>query len=125
MENRKDRDSKGRFLKGAKSPSPGRPPRRVEEQYLAATIGGCSLDEWSAIVAKAVEQATEGDRFARDFLARYLLPEQALKLVFGAQEESSADVVFEVTIPAPRIGPHGSQQVGQIIEGESDASISS
>ena len=122
MENRKDRDGKGRFLKGAKSPSPGRPPRRVEEQYLAATIGGCSIDEWSAIVAKAVEQASEGDRFARDFLARYLLPEQAIKLLIGARGEDEAETrrVIEVAIPGPRIGPHGSQAIEGEVVGDDD-----
>ena len=122
MENRKDRDGKGRFLKGAKSPSPGRPPRRVEEQYLAATIGGCSIDEWSGIVAKAVEQASEGDRFARDFLARYLLPEQAIKLLIGARGEDEAETrrVIEVAIPGPRIGPHGSQAIEGEVVGDDD-----
>ena len=122
MENRKDRDGRGRFLKGAKSPSPGRPPRRVEEQYLAATIGGCSIDEWSGIVAKAVEQASEGDRFARDFLARYLLPEQAIKLLIGARGEDEAETrrVIEVAIPGPRIGPHGSQAIEGEVVGDDD-----
>lgn len=116
MKNRKSRDGKGRFLPGAKSPSPGRPPRRVEEAYLDATIGGCSLDDWSEIVAKAVQDAREGNRHARDFLARYLLPEQAIKLLVSARDEEERDVrrVIEVAIPEPRIGPHGSQ----LIEGE-------
>ena len=119
MENRKDRDSNGRFLKGAKSPSPGRPPRRVEEQYLSATIGGCGVDKWRAIVAKAVEQATEGDRHARDFLARYLLPEQAIKLMIGARDDDDTAPrrVIEVAIPAPRIGPHSSQTIeGEVVD---------
>jgi hypothetical protein len=107
-----------RWIKGQSGNPSGRPPRRVEEQYLAATIGGCSLDEWSAIVAKAVEQASEGDRFARDFLARYLLPEQAIKLLIGARGEDEAETrrVIEVAIPGPRIGPHGSQAIeGEVV----------
>ena len=116
MKNRKDRDSKGRFLQGAKSPSPGRPPRRVEEQYLAATIGGCSLDDWSEIVAKAVQDAREGNRYARDFLARYLLPESALKVLL-APAEPETRTVLEVVIPGPRIGPHGVQAIeGEVVE---------
>jgi len=112
-----NRDDKGRFLKGW-SGGPGRPPRAVERAYLDATIGSVSLADWSDIIGKAVEQARDGDDKARSFLAKYLMPEQALKLVFGAPEESSAEVVFEVTIPAPRVGPHGSQEVGDVIEGE-------
>ncbi len=92
----------------------------VERAYLDATIRTVSLDDWGAVAAKALEQAIEGDAKARDWLSRYLMPEQALKLVFGTPEESNAEVVFEVTIPPPRIGPHGAQ-VGETIEGETDA----
>ena len=98
----------------------GRPKRAFERAYLDATIGSVSLADWSDIIGKAVEQARDGDDRARNFLAKYLMPEQALKLVFATPEESSAEVVFEVTIPAPRIGPHGAQ-VGETIEGETDA----
>ena len=38
----------------------------------------------------------------------------------GLEISTSGEVVFEVTIPAPRIGPHGAQ-VGETIEGETDA----
>lgn len=105
-----------RWSKGKSGNPSGRPPRRVEEAYLDATIGGCSLDDWSEIVAKAVQDAREGNRHARDFLARYLLPEQAIKLLVSARDEEDRDVrrVIEVAIPEPRIGPHGSQ----LIEGE-------
>ena len=118
MKNRKDRDDKGRFLKGAASPSPGRPPRRVEESYLDATIGECTVEAWREIVAKAVADAREGNRYARDFLAKYLLPEQAIKLLIGQRDddESAAKRVIEVVIPGPRIGPHGAQAIeGEVV----------
>ncbi len=101
-----NRDDKGRFLPGGPG-GPGRPSRVVERAYLDATIASVSLADWSAIVGRAVEQARDGDDRARAFLAKYLLPDRAL----DAREEPSAEVVFEVTIPAPRVGPHGDQAV--------------
>lgn len=97
------RDNRGRFLPGGPG-GPGRPSRVVERAYLDATIGSVSLEDWSAIVARAVEQARDGDDRARAFLAKYLLPAPG-----AAPDEPSAEIVFEVTIPAPRIGPHGAQ----------------
>ena len=101
------RDDKGRFLKGTPG-GPGRPPRAVERAYLDATIGSVSLADWSDIIGKAVEQARDGDDRARAFLAKYLLPDPGAG---AAPDEPSAEIVFEVTIPAPRIGPHGAQDV--------------
>ena len=115
-----NRNPKNQWPKGVSGNPKGRPKRAFERAYLDATIGSVSLADWSDIIGKAVEQARDGDDRARNFLAKYLMPEQALKLVFATPEESSAEVVFEVTIPAPRIGPHGAQ-VGETIEGETDA----
>lgn len=99
------RNPKGQWSKGTSGNPKGRPARVVERAYLDATIASVSLDDWSAIVGRAVEQARDGDDKARAFLAKYLLPARVL----DAGEEPSAEVVFEVTIPAPRIGPHGAQ----------------
>ena len=102
-----NRNPKGQWVRGASGNPKGRPSRVVERAYLDATIGRVSLDDWSAIVGRAVEQARDGDDRARAFLAKYLLPDRAI----GAPEEPSAEIVFEVTIPPPRIGPHGAQAV--------------
>lgn len=67
-----DRNDKGRFVQGNKV-SPGRKPRRTEDQYLRATINSVTLADWKDIVDKAVAQAKRGDSRARQWLSDYLL----------------------------------------------------
>lgn len=118
MENR---DSKGRFLKGAPGISPGRPSRAVEDSYLDATIGSVSLDEWREVVCKALEQAKDGDAKARDWLSKYLIPEQAVKLLFAADDlGQEGPRRFKLIVPPPQVGPHGEQDV---IEGETGGDV--
>src|SRR4051812_20833913 len=66
-----DRDPNGRFRKGGKG-GPGRPRRAIETDYLAKLTEAVPLSVWDEIVAKAVEQAREGDHTARAWLAGYL-----------------------------------------------------
>src|SRR4051812_10908400 len=66
------RDGNGRFGPGNPG-GPGRPRRAVEREYLAALTDAVTLDDWRAVCAKAVEQARAGDRYARAWLAGYLL----------------------------------------------------
>ena len=66
------RDPDGRFQKGGKG-SPGRPCRAIESDYLLAKLSeAVPLSVWQEIVAKAVEEAREGDHAARAWLAGYL-----------------------------------------------------
>ena len=67
-----DRDNKGRFAPGNKA-SPGRPRRRTENEYIDVTVKRVSLAKWQRIVDRAVTDAEAGDRYARRFLADYLL----------------------------------------------------
>jgi hypothetical protein len=62
----------GRFAAGNPG-GPGRPRRATERAYLAALSEACPPETWAAIVAKAVEDATAGDRFAREWLAAFLV----------------------------------------------------
>ncbi len=74
------RDSNGRFAPG-NSGSSGRPAGpRNQQAYLNAMRDGVSLEDWAAIVAKAVDDAKAGNRHARSFLARHLLPPPVAKL---------------------------------------------
>ena len=66
------RDSNGRFQKGRKG-GPGRPRRAIESDYLAKLSEAVLLSAWQEIVAKAVEDAREGDHAARVWLANYLV----------------------------------------------------
>ncbi len=65
------RDPDGRFQKGGKG-GPGRPRRAIEIDYLAKLSEAVPLSVWQEIVAKAVEEAREGDHTARAWLAGYL-----------------------------------------------------
>lgn len=66
------RDDKGRFTEGNPG-GPGRPPRPTEAAYLRATSAGVTLEDWTEIVNRAVQDAKAGDGAARAFLAKYLL----------------------------------------------------
>jgi hypothetical protein len=52
---------------------PGRPKRDVEHRYLEAISEVASLESWRKIVARAVEDAKQGDARAREWLSRYLI----------------------------------------------------
>ena len=68
------RDPDGRFQKSGKG-GPGRPRRAIESDYLAKLSEAVPLSVWQEIVAKAVEEAREGDHAAR--VAGRLLLRQA------------------------------------------------
>lgn len=76
-----ERDAKGRFVKGH-SGGPGRKPRQVEADYLNATFAAVSIDDWDAIVRRAVRDAKQGNAWARNWLGDYLIgkPPQILEL---------------------------------------------
>jgi hypothetical protein len=74
------------------------PPRRaVERDYLAALADLVPLDTWREICQTTVEAAKAGDPKARDWLARYLLGPEPLKLLAVAADEaagfSTADLI--------------------------------
>lgn len=85
------RDENGRFLQGCPG-GPGRPKRTTELQYLAVISEAVSLDDWKQIITKAVSQAKRGNRYARHFLAKYLLPADMTLSDIAAHEEVSGDL---------------------------------
>ena len=62
----------GRFLPGNPG-GPGRPRRAIEADYLAALSEAVPMESWRAIIAKAVEQARDGDAKAREWLSNHLV----------------------------------------------------
>jgi hypothetical protein len=92
------RHKNGQFSEG-NSGGPGRPPRRVEAEYLKVTMRTCSLEDWAAIVKRAVLDAKKGDGRARDWLGKYLLGNAAVKAPSPFQvvvnEEADLDPVGE------------------------------
>lgn len=81
-----DRDAKGRWIKGhnrrAYKPSPGRPKRKVEEQYLEMLRHAVKPEDWEHIIYTAIAFAKANDARAREWLSDYLLgkPAQEVKL---------------------------------------------
>ncbi len=77
------RDSQGRFAVGNPG-GPGRPPRMTEEDYLRTLAENISLDDWAAIIRKAVDDAKSGEAKSREWLSRYLIgsPTEAAPTLF-------------------------------------------
>jgi hypothetical protein len=69
------RNANGRFAPGNPG-GPGRPRRAVEREYMAVLSQSVDLKAWRRICNKAVEDAEAGDRYAREWISRYLLGEE-------------------------------------------------
>jgi N-acetylglucosamine kinase-like BadF-type ATPase len=67
------RNANGTFAKGWKG-GPGRPPREVELEYLAAFRQACSPADLAAVVATVVMLAKSGDMVAAKLLLSHALP---------------------------------------------------
>ena len=68
-----ERAPDGKFVKGHAPNSPGRPPKAREEKYHEIMISAVSFENWEKIIRKAVDQALEGDRYARQWLSDNLI----------------------------------------------------
>jgi hypothetical protein len=68
------RSAGGKFAAGNPG-GPGRPRRAAERDYLLALTEAVSVDDWRAVVAKALDQAKAGDKSARQWLSDYLIGE--------------------------------------------------
>ena len=105
------RDDIGRFSTG-NNYGQGRPPRAVERDYLAALSERLSLDDWRSIVDRAVADASSGDARARDWLSRYVLGVEPMRLTdlalrelmgVSADAELAAMIERETTPPDERL----------------------
>jgi hypothetical protein len=90
------RTGAGQFAPGNPG-GPGRPRRATEREYLSAISESCTTDDWAAIVRKAVDDARAGDKFAREWLARFLVgnPEGSAPSLhaLAVQDEAGTDPV--------------------------------
>jgi len=89
------RNRNGTFAVG-NSGGPGRPRRTIEREYLAALLDSVSLDSWRAIIAKAVDDAKQGDAKAREWLARYLVGAEPQKPSALAADEAELTADEEI-----------------------------
>lgn len=92
------RDDNGRYVKGTEPPNPGgRPKRERSEQLWAIMMSQLTDETWTAIIAKAIDQAKRGDKAARKFLADYAIgtPEQRLALYAGESTELTVRYVSD------------------------------
>lgn len=90
------RDGHGRFAPGNRF-GPGRPKIKVERQYMEALTGVVSIDDWKAIVRKAVIDARDGDDKARAWLAKYCLGKNPPSLMdLKVKDESGLTTAEEV-----------------------------
>ena len=63
----------------------GRPKREREVEYYRVLITRVSIDDWHAIIDKAIRDAKSGDAVARRWLADYLIgPPIERKEITGA-----------------------------------------
>ncbi|MCZ7539122.1 MAG: hypothetical protein M5U29_04235 [Anaerolineae bacterium] len=67
-----ERNPNGTFAEGNPG-GPGRPSRATEREYMSIVMTACTLDDWCAIVERAVQDARNGDGAARAWLASYLV----------------------------------------------------
>lgn len=69
-------------------------PGRWFGEYLRTMLAGCSLEDWQAIVGRAVTDAKGGDAKAREWLARYLIgtPEAVAPRLFEMAIEAEAGI---------------------------------
>lgn len=88
------RETNGQFAQG-NSGGPGRPPRQTESDYLRATVAACSIEDWTAIVERAVQDAKAGNSKAREFLGRYFLGAAPILSELTALDEVGLDPVDE------------------------------
>lgn len=99
------RDASGRFAPG-NGGGPGRPRRIVEQTYMRALRDAMSPEDFGRVVAKALEQALQGDSTARAWLGRYALGADppSLRQLAGLEDAAgSVDEAVERSIKGGRL----------------------
>lgn len=86
-----ERDENGRFVKGSAG-GPGRPARATEERFMVRLTEKLTMEDWDEIVARAVQDAKQGDKDARKWLAEHVLgkPTSAAPTASQAHERMDA-----------------------------------
>ena len=88
------RQDKPWLFKPGNPGGPGRPKRETEREYLDAIVGQTTMPSWVRIIQKAIDDAEAGDRYARDWLSKYLLPQSVDGLAAAMAAHGMASIVF-------------------------------
>jgi hypothetical protein len=90
----KQRDAKGRFIKGSVPNPKGRPSKEREVKFYDLTVSAVSEEDWVGIVKAAVKLATKGDAQARKWLSDFLigLPQQKVDLTTNGENINSIGI---------------------------------
>ena len=76
----------GRWLPGVSGNRMGRPPKRKEERFVRLIAEEVSDEDVRAIIRRAVEDAKEGNRWARDWLWQYAVGKPKVMPRMGPEE---------------------------------------
>jgi hypothetical protein len=77
---------------------PGRPKRPVEEKYLKKLSTAVTLNDWKAIVQKAVEQAKDGDDKARAWLSDHLIGKPTQRVEHSG--DMTIGLIWDLPVPS-------------------------
>ena len=89
------REKNGHFAKGNSGNPAGRPKRTTEAEYLLVLRNHVSIDDWKAIIDRAVMDAKRGDTAARKWISDYLIgPPVERKEITGADGNSLQIVIM-------------------------------
>jgi hypothetical protein len=84
------RNGHGQFAPGNLG-GPGRPRRVTERDYLIVLTEECPPERWRLICRRATADAEAGDRWAREWVARYLMGNPAELPALGAVTKDPED----------------------------------
>ena len=73
--------------------------QQIERDYLLALAKKVTPSAWNKIVARAIEQAADGDYRAREWIARFVLPKDMTILEVVADERPTTKIVKDFVQP--------------------------
>ena len=75
----KNHDESGQFKEGNQAAKGHGRPRKPAPEYLAAVAEELSLEDWRAIIGKAIDVAKDGDHRAREWITRMFLDAEKME----------------------------------------------
>lgn len=114
------RNDHGQWMKGQSGNPRGRLPANVEHEYLNVFFDVWTLKDWREVCDKALSQAKGGDRYARDWASRVILP--ILERVIVASMNLNVDMQLDENqvgeLIGMLVGGNDMASVGDVIDGQ-------